>query len=90
MCKYANAVFPEQPVAGSFTANLGGFLTSCLYGLLGIQIGPGTPESWCARPVTLPRGWTELHVDRVWARGQPLRLTARHGDDHATRESEPF
>ncbi|HWO11304.1 MAG TPA: hypothetical protein VNN80_17545, partial [Polyangiaceae bacterium] len=88
--EYASAVFPEQPVAGPFTANLGGFLTSCLYGLPGIQIGPGTPESWCARPVTLPRGWKELHVDRVWARGQPLRLSARHGDDHATLEGEPF
>jgi hypothetical protein len=86
--EYASAVFPEQPVAGPFTANLGGFLTSCLYGLPGIQIGPGTPESWCARPVTLPRGWKELHVDRVWARGQPQRLSARHGDDHATLEGE--
>ena len=84
--EYANAVFPEQPVAGPFTANLGGFLTSSLYGLPGIQIGPGEPESWCTRPVTLPKGWKELHVDRVWARGQPLRLTARHGDDHARLE----
>ena len=85
--EYAPAVFPEQPVAGPFTANLGGFLTSCLYGLSGIRIGPGEPEGWCARPVTLPKGWTELHVDRVWARGRPLRLTARHGDDHAVLEA---
>jgi hypothetical protein len=85
--EYAPAVFPEQPVAGPFTANLGGFLTSCLYGLSGIRIGPGEPEGWCARPVTLPKGWTELHVDRVSARGRPLRLTARHGDDHAVLEA---
>jgi hypothetical protein len=26
-------------------------------------------------------------VDRVWARGRPLRLTARHGDDHAVLEA---
>ena len=87
--EYAPAVFPEQPVAGPFTANLGGFLTSCLYGLPGIRIGPGEPESWCARPVTLPKGWTEVHVDRVWARGGPVRLTARHGDDHAVLEPDP-
>jgi trehalose/maltose hydrolase-like predicted phosphorylase len=87
--EYAPAVFPEQPIAGPFTANLGGFLTSCLYGLTGIRIGPGEPESWCARPVTLPKGWTELHVDRVWARGGALRLTARHGDDHAMLERDP-
>lgn len=87
--EYSPAVFPRQPVAGPFTANLGGFLTSCLYGLPGLRIGPGEPESWCTRPVTLPKGWTELHVERVWARGSPLRLTARHGDDHAVLESCP-
>jgi hypothetical protein len=87
--EYAPAAFPEQPVAGPFTANLGGFLTSCLYGLPGVRIGPGEPESWCARPVTLPQGWTELQVDRVWARGRPLRLIARHGDDHAVLERDP-
>ena len=87
--EYAPAAFPEQPLAGPFTANLGGFLTSCLYGLPGIRIGPGEPESWCARPVTLPKGWTEVHVDRVWARGMPLRLTARHGADHAVLERDP-
>lgn len=87
--EYAPAVFPEQPIAGPFTANLGGFLTSCLYGLTGVRIGPGEPESWCARPVTLPKGWTELHVDRVWARGRALRLTARNGDDNAVLERDP-
>ena len=87
--EYAPAVYPEQPVAGPFTANLGGFLTSCLYGLPGIRIGPGEPDSWCARPVTLPKGWTEVHVDRVWARGGAMRLTARHGNDHAVLEPDP-
>ena len=88
--EYAPAVFPEQPIAGPFTANLGGFLTSCLYGLTGIRIGPGAPQSWCMRPVTMPKGWTELHVDRVWARGEPHQLTARHGDDHAVLEGGRF
>jgi hypothetical protein len=87
--EYAPAVFPEQPIAGPFTANLGGFLTSCLYGLPGIRIGPAEPESWCARPITLPKGWNELHVDRVWARGRPLRLTARHGDRQAMLQDDP-
>ena len=87
--EYAPGVFPEQPVAGPFTANLGGFLTSCLYGLPGIRIGPGNAESWCARAVTLPKGWNELHVDRVWARGNPLQLAARHGDEHAVLKRDP-
>jgi protein-glucosylgalactosylhydroxylysine glucosidase len=86
--EYAPAVFPEQPIAGPFTANLGGFLTSCLYGLPGVQIGPGEPEGWCTRPVTLPKGWSELHVDQVWARGRAFRLCARHGDTHAVLERD--
>ena len=84
--EYAPAVFPEQPVAGPFTANLGGFLTSCLYGLPGIRIGPGEPETWGARPVVLPQGWNEIHVERVWARSAPLRLTARNGAERAVLE----
>jgi len=84
--EYAPAVFPEQPVAGPFTANLGGFLTSCLYGFPGIRIVPGEPGDWCARPVVLPQGWSEIHVERVWARGRPLQLNARHGDDRALLE----
>lgn len=33
--------------------------------------------------VTLPKGWTELHVDRVWARGRPLR--SPRGTETTTR-----
>jgi trehalose/maltose hydrolase-like predicted phosphorylase len=84
--EYAPDVFPEQPVAGPFYANLGGFLTSCLYGLAGLRIADGEPETWCARTVTLPSGWEAIEVDRVWARGKEARLTARQGDEHATLE----
>ena len=87
--EYAQAVFPEQPVAGPFTANLGGFLTSCLYGLPGVQLRSGEPEGWCTRPVTLPKGWSELHVDRLLARGRTFRLSARQGDAHAALERDP-
>jgi trehalose/maltose hydrolase-like predicted phosphorylase len=84
--EYAPAVFPEQPVAGPFYANLGGFLTSCLYGLTGLRITDGEPETWCARPVTPPSGWKAIEVDRIWARGKRASLTARHGDEHAALE----
>jgi hypothetical protein len=81
--EYDPEVFPEQPVAGPFAANIGGFLLSCLYGLPGLRIGEGDPATWCVRPVTLPKGWEAIEVDRIWVRGRPARLLARHGDEHA-------
>jgi hypothetical protein len=84
--EYREDVYPDQPVAGPFTANLAGFLTGCLYGLPGLKLGPGTPQSWCERPVILPDGWDEINVDRLWVRGEPMRLVARHGDARARLE----
>jgi len=80
--EYDQRVFPEQEVAGPFTANIGGFLTSCLYGLTGLRIGAGDPASWCSRPVTLPKGWEAIHVERLWARGKRAHLSASHGQVH--------
>lgn len=71
--------FPEQPQAGPFFANIGGFLTGLLYGFTGLEPGPDAPEAWSRRPVVLPGGWTAIEVDRVWVRGAPMRLTARQG-----------
>jgi trehalose/maltose hydrolase-like predicted phosphorylase len=82
--EYAPRVFPDQVVAGPFTANLGGFLTSLLYGLTGLRIDDAEPEEWCRRPVTMPRGWDGIEVERVWARGEPARLLAVHGHERGT------
>jgi hypothetical protein len=87
--EYDPNVFPEQPIAGPFTANIGGFLTSLLYGLTGLRIDDGEPQHWAARPVALPRGWDGVEVQRIWARGRPGRLSARHGDAHAAVALEP-
>jgi hypothetical protein len=81
--EYDPKVFPDQEVAGPFTANIGGFLTSCLYGLTGLRLGGDEPQSWCSRPVTMPSGWSGVYVDRIYARGVPASLTATHGDQHA-------
>jgi trehalose/maltose hydrolase-like predicted phosphorylase len=81
--EFSPTVFPEQTIAGPFTANLAGLLTACIYGLTGLRIGVGEPESWCTRPITMPRGWNGVHVDRVWVRGRPASLTAEHGADRA-------
>jgi trehalose/maltose hydrolase-like predicted phosphorylase len=75
--------FPEQPPAGPFFANIGGFLTGLLFGFTGMCIGPGEPGSWMRRPVVLPAGWKAIEVDRLWVHGRPMRLAASHGSAHA-------
>jgi hypothetical protein len=79
--EYSPVYFPEHVRAGPFTANLGGFLTSCLYGLTGLRLDEGPPESWFGRAVVLPDGWDAVHVDRVWVRGRPMALDARQGEE---------
>jgi trehalose/maltose hydrolase-like predicted phosphorylase len=72
--------FPEQPQAGPFFANIGGFLTGLLFGFTGLRAGPEAPDAWNEREVVLPAGWTAIEIDRLWVRGQPMRLIARHGE----------
>jgi trehalose/maltose hydrolase-like predicted phosphorylase len=81
--EYSPKVFPEETRAGPFTANMGGFLTSLLYGLAGLQLSSGEPESWCRRPVTMPRGWDGIEVEQIHARGERVQLVATHGADRA-------
>jgi hypothetical protein len=84
--EYSPTVFPGQQRAGPFTANLGGFLGALLYGLTGIRIGRGDPDKWGQRPPSLPAGWRSIEIDRIWVRGAPARLTARHGEEPARIE----
>jgi len=84
--EYCSQIFPEQPRAAPMFANLGGFLTGCMYGLTGLRFGPGDPSSWCERQVLMPAGWDGVEVERIWVRGKPARLTARHGAAHACIE----
>jgi len=67
----------------NFLTNPGGFLTACLYGLTGIQVGPEEPEGWGKHPVVLPQGWESIEVERIWIRGRPASLTARDGASKA-------
>ena len=82
--EYRDDRFPEQPPAGPFFANLGGFLLGLLYGLPGLRVGSGAPTSWCERPVVMPETWDGVEVERIWVRGRPAHLLARHGDPRAT------
>jgi hypothetical protein len=81
--EYREDVFPEQPRAGPFFANLGGFLMGLLIGFPGLRPSAGDPEDWMRRTVVLPEGWTSIEVDRVWIRGRPHRLVARQGAERA-------
>lgn len=75
---------PDSEVkAGPFFANLGGMLMGLMLGLTGIVVDDGDPQSWRRRPIILPKGWTAIEIGRIWVRGQPMRLVARHGADRA-------
>ncbi len=81
--EYRPDVFPDQPRAGPFFANLGGFLISLVTGFPGLQPAPGDIQKWTKRPVVLPKSWTSIEVERLWVRGIPYKLVARQGADRA-------
>ena len=78
--------FPDEPIAGPFFANIGGFLMSLLLGFPGLAVKDGAVEEWPRRPVVLPAGWDAIEVDRLWIRGQAARLSARQGEVRASLE----
>jgi protein-glucosylgalactosylhydroxylysine glucosidase len=84
--EYRKDVFPEQPEAGPFFANMGGFLLGLILGFPRIQPGPEDPREWCKAPVVLPTGWHSIEIDRVWIRGKPWRLSASQGEARARLE----
>jgi hypothetical protein len=84
--EFSRARHPEKPVVGPMFANLGGFLTSCLFGLTGMKPSMDEPSHWFRHRVVLPEGWDAIEVDNVWLRGRQARLVARHGDERARLE----
>jgi trehalose/maltose hydrolase-like predicted phosphorylase len=72
--------FPEQPQAGPFFANIGGFLTGLMFGFTGLEPGPDAVDAWSRRTVNLPAGWSAIQIDRLWIRGRAMRLVARQGE----------
>ena len=75
--------FPDRPRVGPLFANVGGFLTSLLFGLPRIRLGPGSPDTWLEGPLTMPSAWQGIEVDRLWIHGIPMSLRAMHGGDRA-------
>jgi hypothetical protein len=85
--------FPEQPCAGPFFANMGGFLYGLLMGFPGIRPGPEPASDWSRRPVVLPAGWRSIGVERLWVHGRPFTLKADQAQratfEAAIAESRP-
>jgi protein-glucosylgalactosylhydroxylysine glucosidase len=81
--EYRQDVFPEQPRAGPFFANLGGFLLGLLTGFPGLRPGWGGAQEWPHREVTLPEGWAAIEVERIWIGDRPFKLVARQGAELA-------
>jgi protein-glucosylgalactosylhydroxylysine glucosidase len=79
--------FPEQPMAGPFFANLGGFLLTLLLGFPAIRPDAGPIEDWPRRKVVLPAGWKAIQVDRLYLRGREVSLLARHSAPKAVLNS---
>lgn len=78
--EYRSDRFPDEPMAGPFFANIGGFAIALLMGFPALQPNDGDVETWSRRKVVLPAGWEAIEVDRLWIRGRPMRLVARHGE----------
>jgi protein-glucosylgalactosylhydroxylysine glucosidase len=72
--------WPDQPMAGPFFANIGGFGITLLLGFAGLRPNDGEVDTWPHRKVMLPAGWEAIEVDRLWIRDKPMRLVARHGE----------
>jgi hypothetical protein len=65
-------------------ANIGGYLTTLLYGYPGLRLGPDEPATWAERDVVLPGPWKAIHVERLWMRGEEWSLMAEAGSPAAT------
>jgi trehalose/maltose hydrolase-like predicted phosphorylase len=87
--EYRPDVFPDEPRASPFIANIGGFLTGLLLGFPGIRPSSADPQYWPERPVVLPAGWDAIEIDSLWVRGRRMSLTARSGADRAILQTEP-
>jgi trehalose/maltose hydrolase-like predicted phosphorylase len=77
--EYRPDKFPEQPQAGPFFANMGGFLMTLLLGFPGLKMSNGPLSEWPQHDVVLPVGWKGIEVERLWLRGGPVRLLAKQG-----------
>ena len=78
--EFSDAFKPDHPRVGPFFANLGGFLSGCLYGLGRITPSFEDPSTWPAGDSVMPALWEGIEVERLYIRGQPSSLRVMHGE----------
>jgi trehalose/maltose hydrolase-like predicted phosphorylase len=66
-----------------FLTNPAGFLLALVLGLPGLQLDSGDPQGWAKFPIVMPAGWEGIEVERLWVRGQPMRMQAMQGEARA-------
>lgn len=61
---------------GNYLMNQASLLMSAMYGFTGLRISDG---DWRKYPVSLPRGWTRIEMQRIWIHGVAYHLIAEQG-----------
>ena len=77
--EFSNERYPEKPRVGPLLANVGGFLTSLMYGLPRIRINGPDPTGWLGGPIVMPDAWESIEIDQIYVGGRACALRARHG-----------
>jgi hypothetical protein len=68
--------YQDSVANGCYLMNLSSLLQTAMLGFTGLRVTEG---DWCKYPATLPAGWAKIEIDRIWVRGQPMRLVAESG-----------
>jgi trehalose/maltose hydrolase-like predicted phosphorylase len=61
---------------GCFLTNFGSLLQTAILGFTGLRITEG---DWQKYPASLPAGWTEIEIGRLWVKGEPKHLVTVDG-----------
>lgn len=73
----------EGVASAPFFANNAGFLTGLLFGIPGLRVSTGPPETWPQREVVLPQGWDAIRAEALNIRGKP-GTASRHLEGRLT------
>jgi protein-glucosylgalactosylhydroxylysine glucosidase len=61
---------------GCFLTDFGSILQTVMLGFTGLRV---REDNWAKYPASLPQGWTQIEIDRLWMRGHPVHMVATDG-----------